>query len=373
MTSTPARPRELKPDLIRCVALFFVMGVHFYTHCDIYNAGYTGLAAILSELMRTLFTPALALFLMLSGYFQRGKRLSARYYLGILRLLEMYFICAVLNLLYTRFYLGVEMSARDFIGAIVNFTATEYSWYILLYGGLFMLIPFLNLAYASLSCRGHKRILILSFFLLSSLPFSVLNTFVNLCAYWWQRIWPVMFYFMGAYIGEYRPEISVKKCAAWLLGALGVFTAFNYLVFDASSPFYGHAAQSFLYTHEGLQNAVLTPLVFLFVMSLDVSRCPAWLAWLIRTVAKYSYGAFLFSSITDSFVYGWLRRLVPVAGQRYLFFIVALPLSYAAAVALSALADRLVNVIDRALRPLMAKLFDRLYALIAPDAAEEGK
>ena len=80
MTSTPARPRELKPDLIRCVALFFVMGVHFYTHCDIYNAGYTGLAAILSELMRTLFTPALALFLMLSGYFQRGKRLSARYY-----------------------------------------------------------------------------------------------------------------------------------------------------------------------------------------------------------------------------------------------------------------------------------------------------
>ena len=72
-------------------------------------------------------------------------------------------------------------------------------------------------------------------------------------------------------------------------------------------------------------------------------------------------------------MYGWLRRLVPVAGQRYLFFIVALPLSYAAAVALSALADRLVNVIDRALRPLMAKLFDRLYALIAPDAAEEVK
>lgn len=30
-------------------------------------------------------------------------------------------------------------------------------------------------------------------------------------------------------------------------------------------------------------------------------------------------------------------------------------------------------MIDRALRPLMAKLFDRLYALIAPDAAEEGK
>ena len=67
------------------------------------------------------------------------------------------------------------------------------------------------------------------------------------------------------------------------------------------------------------------------------------------------------------------KRPVPAIMFIYLFFIVALPLSYAAAVALSALADRLVNVIDRALRPLVAKLFDRLYALIAPDAAEEGK
>lgn len=352
MSNTPAKPREINPDLIRCIALFYVMGVHFYTHCGIYNAGYTGVAAFLSELMRTSFTPALALFLMLSGYFQRGKRLSARYYLGILRLLEMYLICAVLNLLYSHFYLGQALTLRTFFGSIVNFTASEYSWYILLYGGLFLFIPFLNVMYNALPNRGHKRILILSVTLISCLPFSALNAFVNLCPYWWQRIWPVAFYLMGAYIAEYRPAIGVKKGAALWLGALLVFTAFNFFVYSAASPIALNPINSSIYAHESLQNVVLTLLLFLFIMQLDLSCCAGWLKNLMAYVSKYSYGAFLFSSITDSFVYGILTALVPVTGMRYAFFPIALPISYALAVLLSALADKLVALIDSVLRPL---------------------
>lgn len=370
MSESPARVRETNPDLIRCIALFFVMGVHFYTHCNIYNAGYTGAAAFLSELMRTMFTPALALFLMLSGYFQREKRLSAHYYLGILRLLEMYIICAVLELLYRRFYFGEQLSAREFIGAIVNFTASEYSWYILLYGGLFLLIPFLNLAYNSLPCRGHKRILILSFFLLSALPFSALNAFVSICAYWWQRLWPISFYFIGAYFGEYRPKIPAGKCALCFFGALLVCAAFNFFVYSEASPVSGHAAQAFLYSHEGLQNAVLTPLLFLWVMNIDLTRAAAWLKRLLTAVSKYSYGAFLFSSITDSFVYSNLTRLVPEIGSRYWFFPLALPVSYAAAVLLSAAADKLVALLDKVLRPPLARFFSWAYRKLAPDAAD---
>ena len=370
MPNTPARAREVNPDLIRCIALFFVMGVHFYTHCDIYNAGFTGIGAVVSEFARTSFTPALALFLMLSGYFQRGRKLSARYYLGILRLLEMYLICAVLDLLYSHFWLGTELTVRSFFGSIVNFTASEYSWYILLYGGLFLLIPFLNLMYSSLSCRGHKRILVFSVAALSCLPFSALNAFVSLCPYWWQRIWPVMFYLMGAYIGEYRPQPGVKKCGLWLLAAWCVFSLYNFFVYSPASPVSLPYTQAFLYAHESLQNAVLSPLLFLFVLNLDLSRCPAWLARLTEAVSKYSYGAFLFSSITDSFIYGWLSALVPEAARRLILFPLALPVSYALAVALSAAADRLVSVIDRVIRPAVEKLVTWAYRSLAPDAAE---
>lgn len=370
MSDSPAKVHEVNPDLIRCLALFFVLSIHFYTHCGIYDAAYTGVSAFLTVLLRTLVTTSVALFVMLTGYLQRTKKLSARYYLGILRLLEMYLICAVTELLYRHFYLGEAMTVRSFLGAIVNFTASEYSWYILLYAGLFMMIPFLNLAYGSLNCRGHKRLLVVSFFLLSALPFSALNVFVNLCAYWWQRIWPLTFYFAGAYIGEYRPRISAKKCALWLCAALLVFSAFNFFVYSPASPLKLHYEQAFPYTHEGLQNAILAPLVFLFILNIDCSRWSEKLTGFAASVSKYIYGAFLFSSMTDSFVYIWLNRFVPVPEKRFAFFLIALPVSYVASVLLAVLADKLVNVMDRALRPAAARLTGWLYRLIAPDAAE---
>lgn len=364
------KKRDFNLDFVRCIALFFVMGVHFCTHCNIYNAGYTGLAAFVTETLRTMYVPALALFLMLNGYFQSKKKLSAKYYLGILKLFEMYLLCSVLNMLYSRFYLGQELTARSFLSGILNFTGTEYGWYVLLYNGLFLIIPFLNIIYNSLEKRGHKRILILTFFFLSALPFSFLNAFVNLNAYWWQRIWPIMFYFMGAYIGEYRRELEGKRWGLWYLIALLVFSAYNYLLYDMSSPLFGIASQSFKYSHESLQNAVMTPLVFLFALNVKLDRCPKFLTDFMVSVSNYSYGIFLFTSITDSFIYGWLNRFVPDVGKRYLFFIVALPLSYISAVFLAFLGDKVVSAADKGIRPIAGKLIDRLYRLTAPDAEE---
>lgn len=367
MPNTPAKPREVNPDLIRCTALIFVLGIHFYTHCDIYSAEFSPVGSFFADMLRTLVTSSVAMFVLLTGYFQRGKKLSARYYLGILRLLEMYILVAVLEGVYRRFYLGEELTLRAFLGSIVNFTASEYSWYILLYGGLFLFIPFLNVLYSSLETRGHKRILILSVTLLSCLPFSALNVFVNLVSYWWQRIWPIAFYFMGAYINEYRPAPGAKKSGLWLLGALTLFSLFNFLVYSAASPLTLHPGAAYLYSHEGLQNAVLAPLVFLFIMNLDLSRAAAWVKRVLATVSKYTYGAFLFSSMTDSFVYGILTSVVPSVETRMLFLPVTLPISLILAVTAAALADKLVSLIDRAVRPLAEKAAVWAYGKLMRD------
>lgn len=73
MVQAASKKRDPNLDFIRCIALFFVMGVHFCTHCDIYNAGYTGFIAFFTDTLRTMYVPALALFLMLNGYFQSKK------------------------------------------------------------------------------------------------------------------------------------------------------------------------------------------------------------------------------------------------------------------------------------------------------------
>lgn len=373
MSKAITQKRDMNMDIIRCIALFFVLAVHFCTHCNIYNAGYTGISAFLADMLRTLYVPALALFLMLNGFFQYKKKLSADYYLGILKLYEMYVLTSVLNLLYNRFYLGMPLGLRDMVSSVVNYGASEYAWYILLYNGLFLLIPFLNLSYNHIEHRGHKRVLILSFFFLSALPFSFLNAFVNLNSYWWQRIWPLMFYFIGAYFGEYRPKVSAKKSGLVFFVVLLVFSGYDYLFYDQSSPLFGLTSNSFRYAHESLQNAVMTPLLFLWVMNIDMSNWPRKIGTLAAIVSKYSYGAFLFSSITDSFVYLWLCRFVPEIGIRYAFFPIALPISYAAAVFLSYLGDKVVSLADKGIRPLVRAFISWLYRLTAPDAAAAEK
>ena len=370
MVQAASKKRDPNLDFIRCIALFFVMGVHFCTHCDIYNAGYAGFIAFFTDTLRTMYVPALALFLMLNGYFQSKKKLSAKYYLGILKLFEMYLLCSTLNMLYSHFYLGEELTLHSFLSGIINYTGTEYGWYVLLYFGLFLMIPFLNIIYNSLSTRGQKRILILTFFYLSSMPFSFLNAFTSTYAYWWQRIWPVTFYFMGAYAAEYRRELSGKKWGLKYLAVLLVFSAYNYFFYDMASPLYGITTRSFLYSHESLQNAVMTPLVFLAALDVKLDRCPAPITKFMECVSNYSYGVFLFTSITDSFIYGWLKHFVPVIGMRYLFFIVALPLSYVSAVFFAFLADKTVYAADRVVRPAAERFVSWLCRVIAPENEE---
>ncbi|MBQ3211710.1 MAG: acyltransferase family protein [Oscillospiraceae bacterium] len=365
--------RDINMDIIRCLALFFVLGIHFYTHCGIFTAGYTGLAAYFADVARNLFMTALSIFVMLNGYFQYKKTISSGYYLGILKLYEMYVLTSVLNLLYSRFYLGQEMGLREIFSALVNYGASEYAWYVLMYNGLFLLIPFLNLSYNNIAHRGHKRILIITFFLISATPFSFLNAFVNLNSYWWQRIWPLMFYFIGAYFGEYRPKVSAKKCGALFVVLLLVFSAYNFFVYEPSSPFFGHASASYRYTYESIQNAILTPVLFLWVMNIDMSAWPKKLGDLAAVVSTRVYGAFLFSSITDSFVYLWLCRFVPEVGKRFIFFPLTLPVSYVAAVFLAYLGDKVVLWADKLIRPLARAIVSWLYRITAPDAAAAEK
>lgn len=373
MPTTSKARRDINLDAIRCLSLFFVLAVHFLTHCGIYTAGYTGIAAFLSDTLRNFYAPALGVFIMLNGFLQYRRKLSSYYYLGILRLYEMYLLCAVAHILYDIFYLGTDMGMQDILGAILNFRTGEYSWYILLYNGLFLFIPFLNLSYNNLQHRGHKRVLILSLFFISALPASFLNAFFSTTAYWWQRIWPIMFYFMGAYFGEYRPRISAKKAGLIYFAVLMLFSVYNYVLYNPNSPFFGTSTKSFQYAHESLQIAVMAPLLFLWIMNIDMSGCPAAIEKVLSVISRYTYGIFLFSSLTDAFIYLWLCRFIPDVGMRYLAFPVAVPISYASALLLAWLGDKLVNLMDKLIRPLARALINWLYRLTAPDAAAAEK
>ena len=80
------KPRNLSLDAIRSVAVFSVVGVHFFRNCGIYDFPMVGKGMLLVSILRTAFMVCVPLFLMLTGYLMNRKTLSLKYYKGIKRL-----------------------------------------------------------------------------------------------------------------------------------------------------------------------------------------------------------------------------------------------------------------------------------------------
>ena len=88
------------------------------------------------------------------------KELNAKYYHGIIHTLQIYILSTVLCILFERFYLKENISIKYAIFSILD-GDIGYSWYVEMYIGLFLLIPFLNI---DAVCVPHTSII------LSSLP-----------------------------------------------------------------------------------------------------------------------------------------------------------------------------------------------------------
>ena len=77
---------------------------------------------------------------------------------------------------YSIVFLKQDLTIKSIILNVLNFSAAPYSWYIEMYLGLFLLIPFLNIVYNAMPSQKSKIWLILTFVILTSLP-PVLNIY----------------------------------------------------------------------------------------------------------------------------------------------------------------------------------------------------
>ena len=76
------------------------------------------------------------------------------------------------------------LSLKSFILGTLDFTGANYSWYIEMYIGLFLLVPFLNLAYNKLKNKRQKQVLVLTLVFLTIIP-TLFNIFNFDNPAWW--------------------------------------------------------------------------------------------------------------------------------------------------------------------------------------------
>lgn len=347
------KSRDINLDVLRCIAALGVVSVHFFLNAGFYQEIISGRRMVIMTGMRTLFMYCVPVFILLTGYLMNKKTFSRKYYKGILHTLGIYVIVSLICILYRILYWKEEMTLRSIVGSIFNFTGDPYAWYIEMYIGLFLVIPFLNVLYHGMKSKREKQALILTFFILITLP-SIFNiSGRKVIPDWWTGMWPVLYYFAGCYLREYPLELSARKNIVLLGGVWGLSFGFN--VYRSYGNYFERAMYDEWY---GWENVLISILLFSLVKNMNLSAMPDMAKRVIQKISELSLGIYLCSWISDQIVYKVLNENVTEMAYRLNYFPVVVGAVFLTSVVLSFLADAIYMVLFR-MGKVIGKIVDR--------------
>lgn len=338
--------RDPRFDLIRCFALLSVISTHFFLFSYFYTEPIIGKKLYLFTLIRTTTMVSVPMFMVLSGCLLRNKTCSRNYYSSLTKTLVIYILASIICGGFRKYYLLEPISLKEILLGFLSFQTAPYGWYIELYIGLFLLIPFLNILYKNLPQKRDKQFLLFSCLCLTSLPGivnvysfdsigwwltpSVSNSYAKLVPAWWTNLYPITYYFLGCYLMEYRPK--VKTVPNLLLILLTVFVHGSYCYWRTYGVAFIDGAWA---AYESLPVVLLTTLVYTFFLNLDLSHAPLFWAGILKTVSDCCLGGYLVSYIFDEIFYRWLRERVGYMPDRLKYFFIIIPLIFLCSIALS--------------------------------------
>lgn len=362
--------RDIHLDLIRSIAVVFVLSGHFLLNNGFYDTIVAGKRMYVMIMIRTACMVCVPLFLLLTGYLFTNKKLTRTYYTGIRHTLEVYILISIMCLFFRRFYLHEDIGFLGGLSLILSFSASAYGWYIEMYIGLFLLIPFLNVLYHGLDTQRNKQALILTFLVLTALPTltniydwftpgywlnPAKSTSMNqLVPDWWTFLYPITYYFIGSYIREYDIHIAPGKNLALLSGCVIVFSSFNYY------RTHGGTFGSPVFTEgNSFESVIESTLVFTFLLHIDLKHCPRPVSALLTKVSRLSLGIYLASSISDKLVYPILNGYVADMTMRLNYFPLVVLSTFLIAALLSQLAQWILIPLDRLLNSMAKHIKSR--------------
>ena len=284
-------------DLIRALAIVFVLSVHFLMNTAFYVTPMTGPGMLIRTALRWLFLTCVPLFLLLTGYLQWRKTPQAAYFKKISFVLGVYVFFAVLAALFKVLVQGEGGGVWYWAWSICTFSTIGYGWYVRMYVGLFLLAPFLNALYHALPDKNAKRLLLLVMVLITGLPglLDGLGLKNFLMPAWWTGIYPVTYYFLGAYIREFQPKIGKSAGAALILG---IIAAESLLTMWASD---GGKFRAIFGYYDSVAVMALAVLLFVTCYDLDIKNHKLNAA--CQGLSRFSLDIYLCSYITDTFFY----------------------------------------------------------------------
>ncbi len=353
--------RNSAMDIIRIVAVFTVISVHFFLNNGFYSQTVQGTEMFIMVCMRTLFSVCVPLFIILTGYLMSKKTLSKKYYSGIAKTLIVFVLSTIACMIFKSIHFKTTYTFSDYIFDTLDFSGATYSWYVEMYIGLFLLAPFLNLAYNKLNSQKHKQVLVGTLILITIVPtaLNIFNfdtaawwsdpktsdVFAKLVPSWWIGFYPVTYYFTGCYIREYGIKLKTTSLLAVFGVALFLFSCFNYY------RSYGTTFKTGLYGHwYGFIPYILSTFLFILLSRIKTDKMKTGVKFLLWKVSDLALGIYLLSYIFDTIVYKELNASVPIMTDRLPYYFITVPIVFVCSALGSVVINFLANLIQVAFK-----------------------
>lgn len=215
-------------DILRAMAIIFVVITHMFNYTGILNSNFRSLNWTIKNLLHYISIICVPLFLLLTGYLQSERKLSLKHYSSIIPVLISYFGVSAVNAVLTIRFFGMPQFSEGsgiilLLLHIFDYTF-GYAWYVKMYICLFMLIPFLNILFQSLS-RHRQKLFIGTLISITMLPpllksFVVFGAYFNVMPDFLENMYVITYYYIGAYIAKYKPQPKPLLCLLTILSVL---------------------------------------------------------------------------------------------------------------------------------------------------------
>lgn len=229
------KERNFSLDVIRAIAVILVISTHFFLNSGFYDVHLNEMSSLIMIFIRVISTTCVPLFLLLTGFLKlNNKPLKSYKYSKILNIIIIYLLSAIAILIYKKYYLHIPLSFFAIVKDILRISGSNYNWYVEMYIGLFLLIPFLNIIWNNLKDKKEHKRLIITLLILCTLP-SILNMFDftfnkglneiflalkgkdKIFPNWWINIYPIMYYFLGCYLKKHQDDLKRKPLVYLIL------------------------------------------------------------------------------------------------------------------------------------------------------------
>ena len=301
------KSRQPGIDLLRCLGLLFVNGVHAYLYNGYYYEPQAGFFMWGANSFKWLFFSCNGLFMLLTGYLKCEKPLTRSYYRSLLPILTGYLLTCLVSFPVRHFLLNEKLTLLEWLQKMVTFG--NYAWYIEMYIGLLLFSPIINLALGQLKEPKQLYWAAGTMMVITALP-SI--TPLDLIPDYWTSLYPVTYYVIGAVIRKLQPQYKKGLC----LGLAALFSMWMGLLTLLTDGGFGQGYGGFWIT-------VIITLVFLGLYRVRIGEKAAKvLTWLSGGV----FEGYILSRLLDVWVYGLVPQWHSPEQYPLVFFCITLPI-----------------------------------------------